>query len=314
VDKAIGLVGIGKISQVQVAALSDIPAVDVIGGCDPDSGKTLTFRDERRPVYTSLDELLTSRPSALIVATPTPTHYEICSKVLASGNRPSQIIIEKPIATSVAEVDDVLSVRSGIEAIGLYHASHAPEVVWAGANIEEWRKRFGDIVSYEASFADPYSVSDRQATSGLVNSWIDSGINALSVGLRFVRLSSVDRLTAEDALQRSFEASLRFTEGGREAGGTIRTDWNVSEPAKHTELGFADGTRLYLNHQAVSGELTSAGMVLDEFRYSGERPRLVAHYFNAFTSLFVDGCGYYSAEQSRHLHQLLLSTKAQVAE
>jgi hypothetical protein len=304
-DETVGIIGLGMIAKLHVQALEQIGGVEVIGGTDIDTSRTLSYMGRQLPVYTNIDDLLDRSPSVVIVATPTPTHYDIYRKLVAHDKRPSRVLIEKPLGSSLEQVEKILGPAGGRDVIGVYHAAHAPEVLWAMENARSWQETYGSFSGYEATFADPYR--DRGSAHGqvYVNSWLDSGINALSVGYRFLQLTAVDQLTILDEQGSTFAASTRFLSGGGEGVGVIRTSWDASVPTKQSILYLGEEVHLYLDHQNVSGALWHGSRILEEFKYTGNIPRLQLHYQNAFRSIFIDDSGYYATDESRLLHVLL---------
>jgi len=306
--ETIGIVGLGMIAKLHVQALEQIEGVEVIGGTDVDSGRTLSYLGQQLPVYTNIDDLLDRSPSAVIVATPTPTHYDIYRKLAAHDKQPRRVVIEKPLGSSLGQVDEILGSGNDMDVIGLYHTASAPEVLWAVENALPWQEKYGAFSGYLASFTDPYRDRGSSHDQVYVNSWLDSGINALSVAYRFLQLTEVDQLTILADRKSTFEASVRFLSNGIESAGTIRTSWDVSTPAKQSILRLGAQTHLYLDHQHVSGSLRHRDQILQEFKYTGSIPRLQLHYQNAFRSIFIDKSGYYTTDQSRFLHVLLFES------
>lgn len=189
----------------------------------------------------------------------------------------------------------------------VYHAAHAPEVVWAVDRASGWVSRFGQITRFEMSFADPYrKLADTVRDRVYVSSWLDSGINALSVALRFVQLLRTESLVRLDVGDSTFAATVSFASDGHTGTGSISTTWDVDSPAKHSTFWFASGARLDLDHQQVTAQLTTGDSVWESYQYSGDMSRLVAHYDAAFRSLLVAGTGYFEDEATRLLHELLL--------
>ena len=304
-DQTIGIVGLGMIGHLHVQALEQIEGVDVIGGADTAPGRALSYRGRQRPVYQRLGDLLDRSPSAVIVATPTPAHAGIYRTLAAHGHRPRLVLMEKPLGSSLAEVDDILGAGPDMEVIGLYHAAHAPEVLWAMDHALAWQETYGAFSGYEASFADPYRDRGAAHNQVYVNSWVDSGINALSAAYRFLQLTAIDELITLDEQGSTFRASVRFRSNGRENAGTIETSWAVPDPVKHSALRLGQDTRLYLDHQQATGYLRHGDAIREEFAYTGTVPRLQMHYKNTFHSIFIDKKGYYTASESRLLHRLL---------
>ena len=142
--ETVGIVGLGVIAKLHVQALKQIEGVEVIGGTDVDPGRTLSYMGQQLPVYTNIDGLLDRSPSAVIVATPTPTHYDIYRKLASHDNRPRRVVIEKPLGSSLEQVDNILGSGNNMDVIGVYHAASAPEVLWAVENALPWQEKYGD--------------------------------------------------------------------------------------------------------------------------------------------------------------------------
>lgn len=306
----IGLVGLGRISEVHLRVLEQLADVDVRGGVDIAPREPLRFRSGTRPVYTTFGELGAAL-DAVIVSTSTSTHFDVCRDLLGSPQVPARVLVEKPVVTTAGQLTDLYgSVPVGTSLEVLLHAAHAPEVAWAAAHLAAWRSAHGEVVSYRACFADPYRDMDKdKRTRVYVSSWLDSGINALSVCHRLVEPRTLEGLELQDPAGDRYEGRLLMASGDSTFTGIIRTSWDVDVATKSTTLTFADGARLLLDHQQVTGRLDAADTTVAEFRYGGPHPRLVAHYLNAFTSLF-HGQDYIDAGQARHLHELILGTEA----
>lgn len=304
-DETVGIIGLGMIAKLHVQALEQIRGVEVIGGTDIDTSRTLSYMGRRLPVYTTIDDLLDRSPSVVIVATPTPTHYDIYKKLVTHAKRPSRVLIEKPLGSFLEQVENMLGSADDMNVTGVYHAAHAPEVLWAMENAISWQETYGSFSGYEATFADSYR--DRGSAHGevYVNSWLDSGINALSVGYRFLQLTTVDQLIILDMRGSTFAASVRFLNDGAEGAGVIRTSWDTPVPTKQSILYLGEEVHLHLDHQHVSGALRHESRILEEFKYTGNIPRLQLHYQNAFSSILIENSGYYVADESRSLHALL---------
>jgi hypothetical protein len=138
-------------------------------------------------------------------------------------------------------------------------------------------------------------------------SWIDSGINALSVLSRFVE--PVGRMS----LRRLGPTSWSCYEGRIACRGSdfnlealIITNWHVSAPARSTRITYASGMELVLDHHAVSGYLIRNGEVREFFGSSGRVPRRESHYRALYRSFLTDRQPIMEAERSRRLHDLLL--------
>ncbi len=293
----VGIVGLGEIAAVHLRALGTMN-VEVCAGVDLRTDRRCEFRGMELPVSVSLAPLLARSLDIVIVATPTATHHQICHAILESTSAPRLLLVEKPAVMTRPQLEDLCTYSGDTGIVALLHAEYGPEVLWARARIAGWRLEHGPIVDYRASFADPrrHAQEERYA-----NSWLDSGINALSIAQHFIDLQGVTVRITDDSLS-TYAADLSFRDGT----GSIATSWGVREPAKSTTVTFRDGARLRLDHQLVAALLVRDDTVLDSYRADDEIPRLLRHYLNAFAKLFSKTCTPGMSPKTRRLHSLLL--------
>lgn len=101
----IGQVGVGHLGERHCAALSEIPKAELVGIFDINFEKSHKIaRSYRVKSFNGLEDLL-REVQALIVAVPTRHHYEIVR--IALSNK-VHVFVEKPIATTVAEADELI--------------------------------------------------------------------------------------------------------------------------------------------------------------------------------------------------------------
>jgi predicted dehydrogenase len=81
---------------------------------EPDTARSAALREEWHvPVYTSVDEALAARSrgeihiDAASVCVPTSAHHAVAAPLLSNG---IDLLIEKPIAASLAEADDLIAI------------------------------------------------------------------------------------------------------------------------------------------------------------------------------------------------------------
>ncbi len=101
----IGVVGTGGMGRHHVRLLSALPGAELVGIHDrrPDAAAAMA-REHGAPVFGDLDSLA-GEVEAMVVAVPTVEHAAVGCKLLASG---LHVLVEKPIASSLAEADALL--------------------------------------------------------------------------------------------------------------------------------------------------------------------------------------------------------------
>jgi hypothetical protein len=145
------------------------------------------------------------------------------------------------------------------------------------------------------------------ARSRLGNSWIDSGINSLSVLSRFAEPVSRRSLRRIGELSQSvFEARITFLAGGSELEALILTSWHVTDPAKTTRIQYSSGAELVMDHTAVAGYLVQERRITAVFGSDRSIPRRERHYRALYKWWLTEGNQIIPAETSLLLHELLL--------
>lgn len=105
----VGIIGCGKIGQRHAEVLTSLDDVELTGLCDIDAAQLdavgeLANAAERYSSYT--DMLSKSNIETVVIATPNGLHAEIA---VAALNAHKHVILEKPIALSLPEVDCIVA-------------------------------------------------------------------------------------------------------------------------------------------------------------------------------------------------------------
>ena len=122
----IAVAGAGYIGQAHMGVAQNSPTCVLSAIVDPSPAAVDVAAKAGVPLYASLDELLAkNRPDGLILATPNHLHVSQGLQCIG-GNLP--ILLEKPIATTVAEGEQLVK---AVEAIGAkvligHHRAHSP--------------------------------------------------------------------------------------------------------------------------------------------------------------------------------------------
>ena len=123
----IAVAGAGLIGRAHIAALRASPTCELSAVVDPARGAGATFA--------SIGEMLRKdRPDGIVLATPNQLHVPQALECIAAG---VAVLVEKPVATSVAEGETL--VQAGGKLLVGHHRAHSPimakakEVVDSGA-------------------------------------------------------------------------------------------------------------------------------------------------------------------------------------
>lgn len=100
----VAIAGLGSAARrIHIPACRALPEVSIVGGCDP-----VTARDQFPfPVYREVDELLErARPAILVVAAPSPTHFDLARRGLEAG---CHVLCEKPFTETLEQADALIA-------------------------------------------------------------------------------------------------------------------------------------------------------------------------------------------------------------
>ena len=270
----LAVVGLGRIAASHLEALERTDGVDVVAGVDPAPGRALSFRGDARPVHAEAPAL--PPVDAAVVTVPTAAHLAAVRDLAAAGV--PEILLEKPLVAARAELDALDAARGGAAVWPLLHFALAEAVRWAAGRIAGWTAEHGPVTEVVQLFQDPYLPDLADRLRSLASSWLDSGINALSVAARLAPLGEV-RDAAPFADRAGEGATVRLAlEGGGVA--TVVTSWHARRSSKATDLRLADGARVLIDHTAGAALLRSAdGAVAERYLPPDDGlASMVSHY------------------------------------
>lgn len=311
----IALIGIGKIANYQMQAVTHTKGIQLVDAHDLDP-----LRAEELPgnvnFHDDLDQMLKrSKADAFLVSTPTSSHFEVAMKVIEAGRI---AIIEKPICTR-AEKMDALMTAARTRKLLLYSAFHPAfgrEVEWWREQLEEKNFDLGQLVGFESCFADPYYLNGKLTLGsvGKAGAWLDSGISSLSVLARLIDPQALEliegRMTSVPSIECAQIQGLglyRFRSGEHTGFGMIDTNWTLGRNHKTTRLWYEGGV-VELDHAREFGRMQLPGQAELVFDLGTDKPRLVNHY----CGVFADLADMYARQEdnkdlSETLHRLLFA-------
>ena len=110
----IGVVGAGSLGYHHVRLLRDLPNADFAGFYDIDATRVAAVQAELGATAAPSLAALLDRVDAVTVVVPTPAHHAVAKQALARG---VHVLIEKPIATTLDEADDLLATARSTKAL-----------------------------------------------------------------------------------------------------------------------------------------------------------------------------------------------------
>ncbi len=304
-DVKIVIIGLGIAGRDHARALEQFTGANVVAIVDPDPSQTLTFRGRQVPVYPGvLDAKSRHDPDVIVIASPTPTHARVCDEVTEHFPA-ARVLIEKPAAADLSEARRVIAGKQSVSVA--FHMAYSPEVEWALRVARARAAELGPPVAIESASADPYQGELASARSRLGNSWIDTGINALSVIDRFavpVRRKSLRRIGEES--WSAYEGIFTCHAEGQTLTAVILTSWYASDRSRSTRIKYASGAELVMDHNAVSGYLIENSSITALFGTDGGVSRRESHYRALYASWLSAQEIVFPTAVSLRLHELLL--------
>ena len=122
----IAVAGAGLIGRAHIQALAASPSAQLCAVVDPSPESLELAVQEGVPHFHELQDLLAhARPDGLILATPNALHVPQALQCLAAG---VSVLLEKPIATTVAEGEQLVRVAEsgGAQVLIGHHRAHSP--------------------------------------------------------------------------------------------------------------------------------------------------------------------------------------------
>lgn len=302
------IAGIGIAGMTHLRVIEQAPGLEVVAAVDIDGSPGTTFRGKPIPVYSSLHEAAAEQtPSIIVIATPTCTHTAACREA-ADCFPGAAILVEKPAADNITDAKFLLDGDSKHAPVTVaLHMAFAPEVSWGRAIVFAKSPEIGEPVHIESWSADAHQLDEASAAERLGNSWIDSGINALSVIERFARVVTRRSLRQFGSQRHStFEGSFSCEAEGLDAEAVVRTSWNVTDSSRSTRIKYSSGAELVLDHHAVAGFLVENGRMTEVFGSDGTVQRRDSHYAALYKWWLTENRPIFSPETSLRLHEVLL--------
>lgn len=315
----IGIVGIGHIANFQIEAMEKSNSVVFTDAYDLDQSKYSKLATNVNRYGTLAEMLKEAEADLFLISVPNELHYEIGKQVIEAKR---SVILEKPMCTSYEELNNLirLSKTSGQFISVAFHAAYARDLDWWIDHIPSNKDKYGDLIGFSAGFFDPYILEDGSLSpmsKSLGGSWIDSGINALSVIGKLIdpedlmiheaRMTQINKFACD---QVQGNAIVAFNKNSKRGFGSIDTNWSLGANRKTTTLYYEKATILLQHSEETVYQLGENGnlTVLKDLRNGNAR--LVNHY----VSLFDDLAAKFETKLSNfdhavQLHRLLLDAK-----
>lgn len=131
-----GVIGVGHMGQHHARILSEIKDSNLVGVCDIDENRGKEISKKVKCKYFKDRNKLLEETEAIIIASPTMTHYEIALDAIKRGNH---ILVEKPISFDLNEADDIIekTEENGLKLLIGHVERFNPALIAAEEKIEQ---------------------------------------------------------------------------------------------------------------------------------------------------------------------------------
>lgn len=239
----LALIGLGAVSKYYLAAIRQVPEVDLVAVCDL-RGDAMASHGGRLPCYRDHARLLAEeRLDGVVVTVPNDAHARVCRAAIDAG---VAVCVEKPLARTLREARELqtLSNERGVPLFTAFHRRYNDNVrdlvdLVAGrspvvAVTVRYLERIEEHIGGDAWYLDP-----QRCGGGCL---ADNGPNAFDLVRLFLgelTPSRVDITRDGHGIERGATIDL-CSMGGAKA--RVELDWSYPGEVKDIEIRLADGT------------------------------------------------------------------------
>lgn len=238
----LGIVGLGAVARFYLAALADIPSVQLTAVCDvnrtllsPFGGQITGYTDHR-------EMLRRADLDATVVTTPNDTHVAVCRDALDAG---VAVCVEKPLTTRLADGDALVEAAHarGLTLFTAFHRRYNAAVVALARRLSSQPPVRRMVVRYcerieEHVGPDRWYLNPARCGGGCV---ADNGANAYDLVRLFLGDVQVTHaVVSRDAqdVDRQAVVLLRAASG---ATARVELDWSYDGERKELAVQLVDG-------------------------------------------------------------------------
>lgn len=190
--KKTGLIGLGTISQYYINGLHESSLLNLVATCDLNEKAYSRALFSNIPFYKDYKEMIEKEKlDYIIISTPPSSHFEIAKYALENN---INVLIEKPATTSLEDLNYLieLSKKNNLIFHIMYHWQNGTEVIKFNELFDK-----NKIQEIKTTVLDPYSIDEKNIDEKkyhLLGTWIDSGVNILSMIKKWLPFKSLEIL------------------------------------------------------------------------------------------------------------------------
>lgn len=177
--KKVGIIGLGTITEYYLAGLKNSNILELTAVCDTLINSVSKKYYEEYPFYLDYKEMISKEGlDYIIISTPPKSHFEIAKYALENN---VNVIVEKPATTNLNDLQFLNNLANENNLIFevMYHWQNGSEVIKFNELYDKEK-----ISEIHTTVLDPYSsdeINIDEAKVKLLGTWIDSGVNILSM-------------------------------------------------------------------------------------------------------------------------------------
>ena len=188
--KKVGIIGLGTITEYYLEGLKNSKILELTAVCDTLINSVSKKYYEEYPFYLDYKEMIEKEGlDYIIISTPPKTHFEIAKHALENN---VNVIVEKPATTNLKDLKYLMDLAKQQNLIFevMYHWQNGSEVIKFNELYEKEK-----ITEIHTTVLDPYSsdeINIDEAKIKLLGTWIDSGVNILSMIKMWLPFNTLD--------------------------------------------------------------------------------------------------------------------------
>ncbi|MCM3668289.1 Gfo/Idh/MocA family oxidoreductase [Mesobacillus maritimus] len=293
----VGIIGAGRIASKYLRPILENENFHLLAICDVKDSVEETARKYNALFYHDYQKLLLNDEIDLvIITTPPKEHFQIAKNSLLHKKN---VILEKPAVLNMVELNVLLELarKNNVHFDVVFHWKYGNEVLY----LREKIKDFGELKRIECTVLDPYTDDSYQIKEefiGLEGSWVDSGINGLSLLSSFMDVRDLQLMEKKVLYDEksNLDYYSKYTYAIKDKNISITVDWRYNANHKYTHIYFEKDV-LYLDHSSQRIFLNNQ-LLVD----LNNGDRLENHYQNYFKLYSTNSMNH---DEIYNIHHLL---------
>ena len=292
--KKVGIIGLGTITEYYLEGLKESSLLKLVAVCDTLNNPVSKQYYEEYTFYLDYKKMIEfEKLDYIIISTPPLSHFEIAKYALLNG---VNVIIEKPAVTNIEDLNELFSLAKNNNLIFeiMYHWQNGSEVLKFNELYDT-----NKITNIKTQVLDPYSrdgqiIDDMKIK--LLGSWIDSGVNILSMIKMWLPFNDyiIKKTEVEKCLNTGLPIMVDIDLVIDNVDVNINIDWRNHCNVKESYVIY-EGRQIKIDHsnQCIIDQ--------DNIIKVDDKIRLQRHYYNYFKN-YKENVNY---EASYYIHNLL---------